>query len=151
VSAGGGLGAEHGIASMSKLIAGVAAAAGARRDGRPVAIAAVVAVAMSALAVVSAPVRSQFDTGRAGPARAGAVRRDSAATQRAEPAAVHATRAVGPPDAQISAEHPMAKDAPAARARDDRGTSSASTACPVRAALPIAFTTVIGGFFAPAA
>ena len=138
------LGANDGIVSTGSLIAGVASAAGDRRQILVAGVAGLVAGALSMAAGEYVSVSSQSDTERADLD----LERTELATQPAleedELAAIYVERGLDTALARTVAQRLMAHDALGAHARDELGQSETLAARPLQAALASAATFAVG-------
>jgi VIT1/CCC1 family predicted Fe2+/Mn2+ transporter len=138
------LGANDGIVSTASLILGVAATGATTNQVVVAGTAGLVAGAMSMAAGEYVSVRSQADTEEADLSRE---RRELATddkSERAELAAIYASRGLDPDLARQVADQLMAHDALGAHARDELGISEIQRARPVLAAAASAGTFAVG-------
>ena len=138
------LGANDGLVSTASLVAGVAAADGARSAVLIAGVAGLAAGAMSMAAGEYVSVSSQSDTEKADLARETAELAADHEAEVEELAGIYAARGLEPELAREVALQLMAKDALGAHARDELGISEISTARPIQAALTSAVTFAAG-------
>jgi VIT1/CCC1 family predicted Fe2+/Mn2+ transporter len=138
------LGANDGLVSTASLVAGVAAADGARSAVLIAGVAGLAAGAMSMAAGEYVSVSSQSDTEKADLARETAELATDREAEVEELAGIYAARGLEPELARKVALQLMEKDALGAHARDELGISEISTARPVQAALTSAATFAAG-------
>lgn len=138
------LGANDGLVSTASLVAGVAAADGARSAVLIAGVAGLAAGAMSMAAGEYVSVSSQSDTEKADLARETAELATDHEAEVEELAGIYAARGLEPELAREVALQLMAKDALGAHARDELGISEISTARPIQAALTSAVTFAAG-------
>ncbi|MFP5296194.1 MAG: VIT family protein [Alphaproteobacteria bacterium] len=138
------LGANDGLVSTASLVAGVAAADGARSAVLIAGVAGLAAGAMSMAAGEYVSVSSQSDTEKADLARETAELATDREAEVEELAGIYAARGLEPELAREVALQLMAKDALGAHARDELGISETSTARPIQAALTSAVTFAAG-------
>jgi vacuolar iron transporter family protein len=139
------LGANDGIISLASLLTGVAAAHPSSRQMLQVAVAGVVAGAMSMAAGEYVSVSSQADSEHADLERERRELEADVAAERVELAAIYVQRGLQPALAHEVAQQLMAHDALGAHARDELGLSSTRRAQPVQAAVASATSFAIGG------
>ena len=138
------LGANDGLISTASLVVGVAAS-GVPRSGVLISgVAGLVAGAMSMAAGEYVSVSSQADTERADLDRERQELATDDAHERMELTAIYVNRGLTPELAAQVTDQLMAKDAPAAHARDELGHSEATAARPLQAALASAGTFAVG-------
>ena len=138
------LGANDGIISVVSLLVGVIAAGAAREDILVVAVAALVAGALSMAAGEYVSVSSQSDTEKADLELERQALEDDWHNELNELAAIYEHRGVSPATAQKVAEELMAHDALGAHARDELGLSEVHSAKPLQAAFASAASFVAG-------
>ena len=138
------LGANDGLISTSSLVVGVAAAQATRGPVLLSAMAGLVAGALSMAAGEYVSVSSQSDTERADLARERGELATDPKAERAELAAIYASRGLTPELADQVAGQLMAHDALGAHARDELGLSEITLARPVQAALASAASFAVG-------
>ena len=138
------LGANDGIISVVSLLVGVIAAGAAREDILVVAVAALVAGALSMAAGEYVSVSSQSDTEKADLELERRALEDDWHNELSELAAIYQQRGVSPETAQKVAEELMAHDALGAHARDELGLSEVHSAKPLQAAMASAASFVAG-------
>ncbi|BBP43970.1 VIT1/CCC1 transporter family protein [Thiosulfativibrio zosterae] len=138
------LGANDGIISVVSLLVGVIAAGAAREDILVVAVAALVAGALSMAAGEYVSVSSQSDTEKADLELERRALEDDWHNELSELAAIYQQRGVSPETAQKVAEDLMAHDALGAHARDELGLSEVHSAKPLQAAFASAASFVAG-------
>jgi len=140
------LGANDGIVSLASLLAGVSATHASDRQMLVIAVAGLVAGAMSMAAGEYVSVSSQADSERSDLERERHELEVDEPAERAELAGIYVRRGLQPALAREVAVQLMAHDALGAHARDELGLSSTHRAQPVQAAL-----TSAGSFAAGAA
>ena len=138
------LGANDGIVSLASLLAGVAATHATGRQMLLVAVAGLVAGAMSMAAGEYVSVSSQADSERSDLERERHELETDEPAERAELAGIYVRRGLEPALAREVAGQLMAHDALAAHARDELGLSSTQRAQPVQAALASATSFAAG-------
>ena len=138
------MGANDGIVSTASLILGVAAAHGSSHDILVAGVAGLVAGAMSMAAGEYVSVSSQADTEQADLARERKELAADPAAELTELTGIYVKRGLDPVLAKQVAEQLTARDALAAHARDELGTSELLTARPVQAAFASAGTFAVG-------
>jgi VIT1/CCC1 family predicted Fe2+/Mn2+ transporter len=138
------LGANDGLISTSSLVVGVAAAQATRGPVLLSAMAGLVAGALSMAAGEYVSVSSQSDTERADLARERGELATDPKAERAELAAIYASRGLTPELADQVAGQLMAHDALGAHARDELGLSEITLARPIQAALASAASFAVG-------
>ncbi|HEY5020396.1 MAG TPA: VIT family protein [Steroidobacteraceae bacterium] len=129
------LGANDGIISLASLLTGVAATHASSRQMLQVAVAGLVAGAMSMAAGEYVSVSSQSDSERADLERERRELEADEVAERAELAGIYVQRGLKPALAREVAVQLMAHDALGAHARDELGLSSTHRARPVQAAV----------------
>jgi VIT1/CCC1 family predicted Fe2+/Mn2+ transporter len=139
------LGANDGIISVASLLTGVAAAHPSGRQMLQVAVAGLVAGAMSMAAGEYVSVSSQADSERSDLERERRELEADEAAERAELAAIYVQRGLQPALAREVAQQLMAHDALGAHARDELGLSSTQRAQPIQAAVASATSFALGG------
>jgi len=137
------LGANDGIVSLASLLTGVAASHASGLQMRQVAVAGLVAGAMSMAAGEYVSVSSQADSERSDLERERRELEADEVAERAELAGIYVQRGLKPALAREVASQLMAHDALGAHARDELGLSSTHRARPMQAAATSAasFTT----------
>src|ERR1017187_6597487 len=125
------LGANDGIISLASLLTGVAATHPSSRQMLQVAVAGLVAGAMSMAAGEYVSVSSQADSERSDLERERRELEADEAAERAELAGIYVQRGLKPALAREVAEQLMAHDALGAHARDELGLSSTQRAQPI--------------------
>jgi vacuolar iron transporter family protein len=138
------MGANDGIVSTASLILGVAAAHASSHDILVAGVAGLVAGAMSMAAGEYVSVSSQADTEQADLARERKELAADPAAELTELTGIYVKRGLDPVLAKQVAEQLTARDALAAHARDELGTSELLTARPVQAAFASAGTFAVG-------
>jgi vacuolar iron transporter family protein len=138
------LGANDGIVSLASLLAGVAATHAAGRQMVLVAVAGLVAGAMSMAAGEYVSVSSQADSERSDLERERRELENDEPAERAELAGIYVRRGLEPALAREVAGQLMAHDALAAHARDELGLSISRRAQPVQAATASATSFAVG-------
>lgn len=128
------LGANDGIVSLASLLTGVAATHASGLQMRQVAIAGLVAGAMSMAAGEYVSVSSQADSERSDLERERRELEADEVAERAELAGIYVQRGLKPALAREVASQLMAHDALGAHARDELGLSSTHRARPIQAA-----------------
>lgn len=141
------LGANDGIVSTASLVVGIAAANIGRADLLIVAIAGLVAGAMSMAAGEYVSVSSQADTERADLEREKIELATNEDAEREELANIYVKRGLDKELAVRVTEQLMAHDALGAHARDELGLSATRMARPIQAALVSAASFAIGAAF----
>ena len=141
------LGANDGIVSTASLVVGIAAANIGRADLLIVAIAGLVAGAMSMAAGEYVSVSSQADTERADLEREKIELATDEDAEREELANIYIERGLDKELAVRVTEQLMAHDALGAHARDELGLSATRMARPIQAALVSAASFAIGAAF----
>ena len=138
------LGANDGIISLASLLTGVAAAHATGRQMLQVAVAGLVAGAMSMAAGEYVSVSSQADSERSDLERERRELEADEVAERAELAGIYVQRGLKPALAREVAGQLMAHDALGAHARDELGLSSTHRARPVQAAIASAASFATG-------
>ncbi|WP_127469875.1 VIT1/CCC1 transporter family protein [Thiomicrorhabdus aquaedulcis] len=138
------LGANDGIISVVSLLVGVLAAGASKEHVLLVAVAALVAGALSMAAGEYVSVSSQSDTEKADLAIEKKALEDDWETETAELALIYQQRGVSPATAQQVAIELMQHDALGAHARDELGLTETHSAKPLQAALASAASFVAG-------
>ncbi len=138
------LGANDGIISLASLLTGVAATHASARQLLQVAIAGLVAGAMSMAAGEYVSVSSQADSERSDLERERGELEANEVAERAELAGIYVQRGLKPALAREVALQLMAHDALGAHARDELGLSSTQRARPVQAAVASAASFATG-------
>ncbi len=138
------LGANDGIISLASLLTGVAATHASARQLLQVAIAGLVAGAMSMAAGEYVSVSSQADSERSDLERERGELEANEVAERAELAGIYVQRGLKPALAREVALQLMAHDALGAHARDELGLSSTLRARPVQAAVASAASFATG-------
>jgi VIT1/CCC1 family predicted Fe2+/Mn2+ transporter len=128
------LGANDGIVSLASLLTGVAASHASGLQMRQVAVAGLVAGAMSMAAGEYVSVSSQADSERSDLERERRELEADEVAERAELAGIYVQRGLKPALAREVASQLMAHDALGAHARDELGLSSTHRARPIQAA-----------------
>jgi vacuolar iron transporter family protein len=138
------LGANDGIISLASLLTGVAATHPSSRQMLQVAVAGLVAGAMSMAAGEYVSVSSQADSERSDLERERRELEADEAAERAELAGIYVQRGLKPALAREVAEQLMVHDALGAHARDELGLSSTRRARPILAAVTSAASFATG-------
>ena len=138
------MGANDGIVSTASLILGVAAAHASSHDILVAGVAGLVAGAMSMAAGEYVSVSSQADTEQADLARERKEFAADPAAELTELTGIYVKRGLDPVLAKQVAEQLTVRDALAAHARDELGTSEFITARPIQAAFASAGTFAVG-------
>jgi VIT1/CCC1 family predicted Fe2+/Mn2+ transporter len=138
------LGANDGIVSLASLLAGVSATHASDRQMLVIAVAGLVAGAMSMAAGEYVSVSSQADSERSDLERERHELEVDEPAERAELAGIYVRRGLQPALAREVAVQLMAHDALGAHARDELGFSSTHRAQPVQAALTSASSFAAG-------
>jgi VIT1/CCC1 family predicted Fe2+/Mn2+ transporter len=138
------LGANDGIVSLASLLAGVAATHVPARQMLLIAVAGLVAGAMSMAAGEYVSVSSQADSERSDLERERRELETDEVAERAELAGIYVRRGLQPALAREVAVQLMAHDALGAHARDELGFSSTHSARPVQAAVASATSFAAG-------
>jgi VIT1/CCC1 family predicted Fe2+/Mn2+ transporter len=138
------LGANDGIISLASLLTGVAATHASERQLLQVAVAGLVAGAMSMAAGEYVSVSSQADSERSDLERERGELEANEVAERAELAGIYVQRGLKPALAREVALQLMAHDALGAHARDELGLSSTQRARPVQAAVASAASFATG-------
>ena len=138
------LGANDGIVSLASLLAGVSATHASDRQMLVIAVAGLVAGAMSMAAGEYVSVSSQADSERSDLERERHELEVDEPAERAELAGIYVRRGLQPALAREVAVQLMAHDALGAHARDELGLSSTHRAQPVQAALTSASSFAAG-------
>jgi len=138
------LGANDGIVSLASLLAGVSATHASDRQMLVIAVAGLVAGAMSMAVGEYVSVSSQADSERSDLERERRELEVDEAAERAELAGIYVRRGLQPALAREVALQLMAHDALGAHARDELGFSSTHRAQPVQAALTSASSFAAG-------
>lgn len=138
------LGANDGIISLASLLTGVAATHASGHQLLQVAVAGLVAGAMSMAAGEYVSVSSQADSERSDLERERGELEANEAAERAELAGIYVQRGLKPALAREVALQLMAHDALGAHARDELGLSSTQRARPVQAAVASAASFATG-------
>ena len=139
------LGANDGIISIASLLTGVAASHPSARQMLQVAVAGLVAGAMSMATGEFVSVSSQADSERSDLERERRELEADEVAERAELAGIYVQRGLQPALAQEVSKQLMAHDALGAHARDELGFSSTHRARPLQAALASAASFTTGG------
>ena len=139
------LGANDGIISIASLLTGVAASHPSARQMLQVAVAGLVAGAMSMATGEFVSVSSQADSERSDLERERRELETDEVAERAELAGIYVQRGLQPALAQEVSKQLMAHDALGAHARDELGFSSTHRARPLQAALASAASFTTGG------
>ena len=138
------LGANDGIISVASLLTGVAAIHPSHRQMLQIAIAGIVAGALSMAAGEYVSVSSQADSERSDLERERRELESDEAAERAELAGIYVQRGLKPQLAREVAVQLMAHDALGAHARDELGLSSTHRARPIQAAIASAVSFAAG-------
>jgi VIT1/CCC1 family predicted Fe2+/Mn2+ transporter len=138
------LGANDGLISVASLVVGVAATHASHTEAFVVALAGMMAGAMSMAAGEFVSVSSQADSERSDLERERAELAADEASERAELAGIYVRRGLDPQLAEQVAVQLMAHDALGAHARDELGMSAVLRARPLQAALASALSFALG-------